>query len=64
MAPPPTMRALRTGLHRQMQLLEEGVGLFLRSKESDLIALLQHKVTVGDDDPAAHAPPRTPEYRS
>ena len=39
-------------LHRQMQLLEEGMGLFLRSKESDLIALLQHKVTVGDDDPA------------
>ena len=39
-------------LHRQMQLLEEGVRLFLRGKEGDLIALLQHEVTVRDDDPA------------
>ena len=28
------------------------MGLFLRGKEGDLIALLQHKVTIGDDDPS------------
>ena len=35
-----------------MDALEELVGLFLRGKERDLIAVLEHKVAVGDDDPA------------
>ena len=36
-----------------MDALEELVGLFLCSKEGDLIAILQHKVAVRDDDAAA-----------
>ena len=28
------------------------MGLLLRGEEGDLVAVLQHKVTVGDDDPA------------
>ena len=35
-----------------MDALEELVGLFLRCKKGDLIAGLEHKITVGDDDPA------------
>ena len=38
--------------HGQMDALEELVGLFLRCKKGDLIAGLEHKITVGDDDPA------------
>ena len=39
--------------HRQVDALEELVGLFLCCKEGDLIAVLQYKVTVRDDDAAA-----------
>ena len=38
--------------HRHIDTLEELVGLLLRGEEGDLVAVLQHKVTVGDDDPA------------
>ena len=38
--------------HRHIDPLEELVGLLLRGEEGDLVAVLQHKVTVGDDDPA------------
>ena len=39
---------------RQMDTLEELVRLLLRGKEGDLVAVLQHKVAVGDDNvPAA-----------
>ena len=37
--------------HRHIDTLEELVGLLLRGEEGDLVAVLQHKVAVGDDDP-------------
>ena len=39
-------------LHLHMDVEEELMSLLLSSKESDLIAVLQHEVTVGDDDAA------------
>ena len=39
--------------HRQLDALEELVGLILCCKEGDLIAVLQYKVTVWNDHAAA-----------
>lgn len=49
---------------RQMDALEELVGLFLRGKEGDLIAAAQHEVAVGDDDVPPPARRRRRGYRS
>ena len=38
--------------HRHVDLPEEGMRVFLGGQEGDLIAVLQHKVAVGDDHPA------------